>query len=276
MIPILLIFLSLRIENKKQHKHGKKMNSTQHIINECLENSDSRFNLWVNFLNKTKSKNMVELGVYRGEFAAYILKKCSAIEKYYMLDPWRHLDNWNKPANKDNIIFEEFLNETKSKTDFAKNKRIILQGKTTEVSDNIADNELDFAYIDGDHTLKGITIDLIRLYPKIKDGGWIGGDDFSKTVWQHATTFEPTLVFPFAVYFAEAVDARIYALPNSQFLIEKSKEHSFSFIDLTGNYRNTELRDQLHPKKVLELKIKQKLPSPRKIIKRIKELTKIN
>jgi hypothetical protein len=25
---------------------------------------------------------------------------------------------------------------------------------------------LDFAYIDADHTLKGIAIDLIRVYPK--------------------------------------------------------------------------------------------------------------
>jgi hypothetical protein len=62
-------------------------------------------------------KHIVELGVYRGDFASELLKQCDLIEKYYMLDPWRHLDNWNKPANKDNDIFEQFLSETKAKTE---------------------------------------------------------------------------------------------------------------------------------------------------------------
>lgn len=231
---------------------------TQQIIKNCLDQSNSRFELWVNFLNSIKVKNVAELGVYKGDFAAKLLKECDSIEKYYMVDPWRHLDDWNKPANKEDNKFEKFLSETKSKTDFASSKRIILRGKTTEVIDKIPDNELDFAYIDGDHTLKGISIDLIRLFPKIKDGGWIGGDDFSKTVWQHSTKFEPTLVFPFAVYFAEAVNAQIYALPNSQFLLFKDSTQSFSFIDLTGDYQDTGLKEQFNPNKILKVKNREK------------------
>jgi len=231
---------------------------TQQIIKNCLDQSNSRFELWVNFLNSIKVKNVAELGVYKGDFAAKLLKECDSIEKYYMVDPWRHLDDWNKPANKEDNKFEKFLSETKSKTDFASSKRIILRGKTTEVIDKIPDEELDFAYIDGDHTLKGISIDLIRLFPKIKDGGWIGGDDFSKTVWQHSTKFEPTLVFPFAVYFAEAVNAQIYALPNSQFLLFKDSTQSFSFIDLTGDYQDTGLKEQFNPNKILKVKSREK------------------
>lgn len=233
------------------------MSATEQIIRECIKQSSTRSDLWIHFLKMTKAKYMVELGVYRGDFASKLLEQCGLIEKYYMLDPWRHLDNWNKPANKDNDLFEKFLSETKAKTEFAAQKRIILKGKTTEVVEQIPDSELDFAYIDGDHTLKGITIDLIRLFPKVRDGGWIGGDDFSRTIWQHPTAFEPTLVFPFAVYFAEAVGARIYALPNSQFLIEKDESQRFAFIDFTGNYGDVGLRDQFYPDKVLKLKIKE-------------------
>ena len=227
-------------------------------IEQCIEESNSRFELWINFLNSIKVKSVAELGVYRGDFAAKILKRCDSIEKYYMIDPWRHLDDWNKPANKQDDRFEEFLLETQSKTDFASDKRVILRGKTTEVVEKIADEELDFAYIDGDHTLKGISIDLIRIFSKIKDGGWIGGDDFSNSVWQHSTKFEPTLVFPFAVYFAEAVDAVIYGLPNSQFLIAKDKTQSFDFIDLTGDYQNVNLKEQFNPDKILQQKKKEK------------------
>ncbi|MEO0338135.1 MAG: riboflavin synthase, partial [Bacteroidota bacterium] len=56
------------------------------------------------------------------------------------------------------------IKETLDKTNFAKEKRIILRGKTTEVINKIKDNSLDFVYIDGDHTLRGITIDLINIW----------------------------------------------------------------------------------------------------------------
>ncbi len=230
------------------------MGTIEQIVKQCVEKSDSRFDLWIRLAKSTKVKNMAEIGVYRGNFAAKILQGCDLIEKYYMIDPWRHLDDWNKPANKNDRNFEKFFSETKEKTSFASDKRIVLRGKTTEVIEDISDGELDFAYIDGDHTLKGITIDLICLFSKIRVGGWIGGDDFSKTVWQHSPNFEPTLVFPFAVYFAEAVGANIYALPYSQFLIEKNSTKSFSFVDLTGDYNDVGLKSQFNPVKVLQLK----------------------
>lgn len=248
------------------------MDTLENIIRDCLEKSDSRFDFWAGFLNSTKAGTMAELGVYKGDFAEHVLRHCDALENYYMVDPWRHLDDWNKPANQENDIFEEFLSETLSKTEFAKDKRILLRGTTTEVIEEIPDGELDFAYIDGDHTLKGITIDLVRMFPKIKNGGWIGGDDFSNTVWQHATTFEPTLVFPFAVFFAEAMDAQIYALPYSQFLIHKDDRTSFAFIDLTGHYGHVGLREQFHPDKLIRLKLTETFPALVQLGRRIKSL----
>jgi hypothetical protein len=215
---------------------------------------------------------MVEVGVYRGNFASQILRRCEAIEKYYMLDPWRHLDNWNKPANTEDDVFEQILAEARSRTDFAAEKRVILRGKTTEVVDEIPDGELDFAYIDGDHTLRGVTIDLIRLFPKVRPGGWIGGDDFCSTIWQRSTEYEPTLVFPFAVYFAEAIDARLYALPYSQFLLEKDETQPFDFVDLTGEYGDVFLRDQLDPDRLLKVKLLQTFPFVKRAGRRIKRL----
>jgi hypothetical protein len=195
---------------------------------------------------------MAEIGVFRGDFASQILAGPNSIMKYYMIDPWRHLDDWNKPANEDDNTFERFLTETKEKTDFASEKRSILRGKTTEVIDEISDNELDFCYIDGDHTLKGIAIDLIRVFPKVRTGGYIGGDDFHPTIWQHSSRFEPTLVFPFAVYFAEAVGAHIYALPKAQFLIHKNSVKSFAFFDLTQCYHDISLINQVRMAQVLK------------------------
>lgn len=233
--------------------------------------ADSRLYIWERFINASSIKQMAEVGVYQGKFAACILEKCQTIKEYYLIDPWRHLADWNKPSNRDDAWFEELLAETMASTEFAAEKRTVLRGTTTEVIESIPDNGLDFAYIDGDHTLKGITIDLINIYPKIREGGWIGGDDFSKTVWQHRADYEPSLVFPYAVYFAEAVGNRIYALPFDQFLIEKRADQSFAFIDLTGHYGDVNLRKQFRPIKVMRLLISAALYFPVKLLKRLKK-----
>jgi Methyltransferase domain len=229
------------------------MNVEEPALRALCASSTSRFQLWIEFLQATRVESMAEIGVYRGRFAAEILAACSSIQRYYMVDPWRHLENWNKPANTDDAQFSTYLAETKANTEFAADKRIILRGTTTEVLDQIPDGSLDFAYIDGDHTLHGICIDLIRVYPKVRAGGWIGGDDFTHTVWQHGDRFEPTLVFPFAVYFAEAMGARIFGLPHQQFLICKPTETgtAFEFVDLTESYPDTTLHGQFRLQRVL-------------------------
>jgi hypothetical protein len=233
---------------------------TNQLLLECMSGSKSRIDFWVDFINRVQVRKMVEVGVYRGDFAAALLERCTGIGRYYMIDPWKHLDNWNKPANQDDAVFERFFQETKAKTDFAEQRRVILRGKTTDVVEEIADGELDFAYIDGDHTLKGIAIDLIRIYPKVKPEGFIGGDDFTTSVWEHKTSFEPTLVFPFAVYFAEAFGATIYSLPYSQFCLQKTETKEFSFVDLTQQYSNADLQSQFAPERVLKLAATERFP----------------
>tara|TARA_B100000378_G_scaffold252787_1_gene228311 strand:+ start:360 stop:1079 length:720 start_codon:yes stop_codon:yes gene_type:complete len=192
-----------------------------------------RFELWYNFLLLNKLKTVAELGVYKGEFAKVLLDKCSSIEKYYMVDPWRKLDDWNKPANTSSAEFENIFKEALNKTYFAKSKRTILKGKTIEVINEIEDESLDFIYIDGDHTLRGISIDLLTSWNKVSENGFVAGDDFCPSIWQHSTKFEPTLIFPFALYFAESVDRKIYALPFNQFLISKENK-GFEFVNLSG------------------------------------------
>jgi len=238
----------------------------QDTISKIIEKSRDRFTFCIELINEFNLKTVAELGVYRGDFAKQLLEKNSSIEEYIMIDPWRNLSQWNKPANKDDNTFEEFYQETMQKTDFAKEKRKVLRGKTTEVIVDIKDESIDFIYIDGDHTLKGITIDLINLWPKVRKDGFIIGDDFSPSIWQHSPKFEPTMVFPFAVYFAEAVNTKIYGLPHGQFLITKDQA-GFEFIDLTdGKYTNLELRKQfLNSSKSISKRLFNQLPYAAKI-----------
>ncbi|MCB2097771.1 MAG: class I SAM-dependent methyltransferase [Parvularculaceae bacterium] len=187
-----------------------------------------------------------EVGVFRGIFAENILTACPDIDQYYMIDPWRHLSNWEKPANRDDDVFNKFLEEAMARTEFAASRRRVLRGTTKEVSAEIPNGSLDAVYIDGDHTLRGIAIDLITMLPKMRIGGIVCGDDFTKNIWQHGTKFAPTEVFPYAVYFAEAQDLPIYTLPYDQFLIVNDPGSGFECRDLAG-YMTTPLIEAYTP-----------------------------
>jgi hypothetical protein len=218
------------------------------VLRDVAAKARSRTALWVDVVNRAGIAAFAEIGVWRGGFTERLLGNCPSIERYYMVDPWRHLEDWNKPSNLSDAEFPKIFDEAMARTAFAADKRVVLRANTRDAMREIAGGSLDAAYIDGDHTLRGIAIDLIAVYDKVKPGGFILGDDFSPTIWQHAAEFEPTLVFPFAVHFAEAKDDAIFALPFNQFLIAKTDTPGrFGFHDLTGNYPETGLRRQFPP-----------------------------
>ena len=170
----------------------------------------ARSAFWVEFINREKLKSVTEIGVWRGMFAQHILSHCPSIERYYLVDPWRHLDNWNKPLNRSDDVFAQAFAEARERVAPWSEKCTFLRGATVEVDLP----QVDFTYIDGDHSLRGITIDLVRAWPRTK---WLGGDDFGR-IWQHSEDFEPSLVNPAAAHFAEAVGERFEVFGN-QFLI---------------------------------------------------------
>ena len=204
-----------------------------------------RMELWWRLIDACQVKRIAEIGVAKGHFSAAILERCDSICQYYMVDPWRHLADWHKPGNLSEEQCEHMHAEAMDRTEPWADKRIVLRGTTAEVVDQIPDETLDLVYVDGDHTLRGITVDLIKCYTKVRPGGWLTGDDLSPSIWQHSDSYEPTMVFPFAIYFAEAVDERIFALPHNQFVIEKQTDVGFELCDLTGSYGDLTLRSQL-------------------------------
>lgn len=205
--------------------------------------SATRIQFAINYVNASQANHVLELGIWKGDFSSRLLKECPGIETYWMLDPWRNITDWNKPFNVSDDQFEAIFAEAMSATEFAGDKRRILRGTTTEEIHRIPDGSLDLAYIDGDHTLKGITIDMVSVWPKVREGGVVLGDDFCASIWQHHHRYEPTMVFPFAVYFAEAVQGTIVALSNEQFILQKAPEGAgFAFHDPKGFYTRSSVQ----------------------------------
>jgi hypothetical protein len=229
-------------------------------LEKCLAVSRDRIGFWTEFIRSRRITTMAEIGVYRGGLAARILGECPDVKTYYMVDPWRNLADWNKPANRGESEFQRIFEDAMEKTAFAGDRRIVLRGKTVEVSSHIPDHALDFCYIDGDHTLRGIAVDLTRMYGKVRQDGWIGGDDFVPNIWQHHSQYEPTLVFPMAVYFAEGMNVPITALPWYQFLLRKTNTGGHAFHDLTGRYQDRTLRSQFSLRHLLTSRLNERFP----------------
>lgn len=179
--------------------------------------------MWAQFVRENNFRDIAEVGVWKGEFAKHLLLKCPQIRSYLMVDSWRHLEGWNKPFNLSDSQLEQVYQQALLNTEFAKEKVRVLRGTTLEEREKMADDSLDFVYIDGDHSLRGIVIDALSMWPKLRAGGVLAGDDFSDTVWQHSREFEPSLVNPFMRYFADAVGERLHVLPHSQCYIQKSR-----------------------------------------------------
>ncbi len=211
-------------------------------IQKIANTAKTREAMWQAILTEAEVARMAEVGVYRGAFAESVLGACE-IEAYTMIDPWQPLPNWHKPANHDAPRFDEIFAEAMQRTDFAADKRHVLRCTTKEAASQIDAASLDMVYIDGDHTLRGITLDLTLMYGKLRAGGLLGGDDFTMSVWQHGPDFDPTFVCPYAIYFAEAMDVPIIILPFLQFLILKEPTLGFEVFHLVDEYKNLRLNE---------------------------------
>lgn len=219
------------------------MTKADERIVEANRLATDRFDLWRRIAQAYSVARLTEVGVWRCDYAEYMLRACPDISEYRMIDPWRTLKDWNKPANEPQHIFEKVFGEAMQRTEFAGSKRIVHRDRTVEASDKIPNGSQDMIYVDGDHTLRGIAVDLIRMLPKVKPGGLLCGDDFTHTIWQHSDRYDPTFIFPFAVYFAEAHGLRIHALRFNQFVMQVTPDGSFGFEDLAGGYLGRSMRD---------------------------------
>lgn len=186
----------------------------------------SRIQYWAKKLISHRARRVLEIGVYRGAFARQMLDRCPSIEKYYLIDPWRSFtDAWNDPLRGPQEEMDENFRITREKLEAHAHRIEILRGTTLEVIDQIPDESLDFIYVDGDHTLRGITIDMVKAWPKLKPGGTLGGDDYGDNQYHNGREYDPTEVKPFVDYFAEAVGAVAEPARHRQFIMHKPLYH---------------------------------------------------
>lgn len=104
----------------------------------------------------------VEIGVYKGGNACNMLLHLP-IKMLYLIDPY--------------IDSDDIYDSAKKKVRSFKNKVKLIR-KLSENATNDVPNEVDFVYIDGDHSYEYVKRDIEMYYPKVKVGGIIGGHNF--------------------------------------------------------------------------------------------------
>jgi len=114
----------------------------------------------------------VEIGVDNGDNALNILQNLD-IKRLYLIDPYNSwLGKGKKAGSK--LAYREAVNKLKD----YKDKIIWILEKSEDVV-SIIPNDLDFVYIDGNHSYEFVKKDIELYVPKVKSGGLIAGHDFN-------------------------------------------------------------------------------------------------
>lgn len=130
-----------------------------------------------------------EVGVFEGEFAAFLLRALEP-SRLYMMDLFQgHCGSGNQDGN-----FFKMIDLNKSFQDlhqtYAGDERVVIQrGNSRDLLSDLDDNSLDMIYIDGDHGYEGCKSDLELAYKKCKSGGYICGHDYEMNMAKAHTAY---------------------------------------------------------------------------------------
>tara|TARA_B110001450_G_scaffold218236_1_gene212571 strand:+ start:325 stop:966 length:642 start_codon:yes stop_codon:yes gene_type:complete len=129
-------------------------------------------------------KNVAEVGIGYGFHAKYILDGTN-VDKLYLIDPmkWYPNDSFATDVMKYGG-FEKLVKNIKLNLKPYEDRYTWFRKSSTEVTTTeIPDNSLDAVFIDADHSYSAVKADLHFWWKKVKNGGWVLGDDYSQTVF---------------------------------------------------------------------------------------------
>lgn len=131
-----------------------------------------------------------EVGTWKGDFSEQILKQRKP-KLLYLIDPWAYRDDpryeraWYGggvagQADMDAIyrsVSERFEKQQE------RGQVVIWRKSSTEAAESLTDRQLDWVYIDGDHTYEAVKADLEAFRRVVVPGGVIAGDDYGTNGW---------------------------------------------------------------------------------------------
>jgi len=124
---------------------------------------------------RSKPLTGAEVGVAQGKNALSLLTILQ-LQKLYLIDPYL-------PYFENGVLINPMSNQTPKVLLSKYQYPVVFIHKTLEDAKPEIQEPLDFIYIDGNHTYSYVKHDIENSYALVKEGGWIGGHDYS----QHST-----------------------------------------------------------------------------------------
>lgn len=124
-----------------------------------------------------------ELGVARGDFSKCILLDAQP-RVLHLVDAWRQQTSGTvMDCLRSDEVHDKRYRETLAKIAKWKGDTVVKvhRMQTVDAAKRLQDGELDWVYIDADHSFDGVYGDLNAWWPKVRAGGVISGHDFLPT-----------------------------------------------------------------------------------------------
>jgi hypothetical protein len=160
--------------------------SYAHTIINFLANEQNRhivswaksYHILPNFINAMDLKKGCEIGVAFGTHSQTILEK-TAISKLYSVDPYKYFGaQYDDPMNFNQKYFDILHYSVQKRLEDFDQRSSILRLTSEEAAKQFTSQELDFVYIDANHSYEAVKQDLEVWYDKVRSGGLISGDDY--------------------------------------------------------------------------------------------------
>lgn len=136
-----------------------------------------------------KDSICAEVGVWKGDFSEKILKETQP-QRLYLIDPWQFQPDFEqalyggKDAENQSDMEKIYCGiEKKFENEISENKIVLLRGFSEQMFKEIRNGSLDWIYIDGNHTYEFAKKDLAYSLEKVKEGGFVTGDDYCEGSW---------------------------------------------------------------------------------------------
>ena len=128
-----------------------------------------------------KGSVCAEIGVWKGEFSREIVEVVNP-KKIHLIDPWKYQTEFGERlyggafARKQedmDAIYSDVVDIFRGRDNVSIHRKF-----SEAAADDFKDGYFDWVYIDGNHYYEFVKKDLELFYPKVKDGGFVAGDDY--------------------------------------------------------------------------------------------------
>lgn len=131
-------------------------------------------------INQINNGVCLEVGVLKGSYSKKILEQNP--KTLYIVDAWMPLENYEDETNNKN--YPNAFIEAKMISDVYSDKCVMIKAKSNQAVEIFKDSFFDFIYIDANHSYEEVKRDIISWFPKVKNGGILGGHDYLKLNWE--------------------------------------------------------------------------------------------